>query len=395
MRHDYDYDFRQGINKRNEELSTAELLQIIFDYVGRIARERSLEKVLMMMADMGREIVVADRCTVWMLDKKTHELWAKVAHGIPDIRIPRSFGIVGEAISSGKSIIINDAYNHPKFDKQVDVQTGYKTENILVIPIQNSEGTTIGAYQAINKMTPAGAFSEDDEERLLLASSYTGHVLESIMLYEEIENTQKEMIYALSEAGETRSHETGNHVKRVAEYSGILASGYGLDKKEVEMIITASPLHDIGKIGIPDSILLKPDHLTALEHQIIQQHTTQGYNMLNYSPRPILQTSATIAHEHHEKWNGTGYPRGLKKENIHIYGRITAIADVFDALGSDRVYKKAWPLDRILILFKEEQGGHFDPALVDIFFDRLDLLIEVRDRFKDTFSDEMHINLMN
>ena len=387
MRHDYDYDLQQGKNKRSEELSTAELLQIIFLYVSKIAKERSLERILMIMADMGREIVVADRCTVWMLDENTHELWTKVAHGIPNIRIPRNFGIVGEAVSSGKTIMINDAYNHPKFDNKVDEQTGYKTKNIIVIPIQNSEGKIIGAYQAINKMTPAGIFSAEDEDRLHLSSSYTGHVLESIMLYEEIEKTQKEMIYALSEAGETRSHETGNHVKRVAEYSGILASGYGLNVKEADLIVTASPLHDIGKIGIPDSILLKPEQLDVEEHKIIQGHTTQGYNMLNYSPRPILQTSAIIAHEHHEKWDGSGYPRGVKGEKIHIYGRITAIADVFDALGSDRVYKRAWPLDRILTLFKEEAGGHFDPTLVKVFFDKLDQLIEVRDRFKDTFSE--------
>jgi len=158
----------------------------------------------------------------------------------------------------------------------------------------------------------------------------------------------------------------------VAEYSFILARLYGLSLEESLRLKNASPMHDIGKLGIPDAILNKPGKLTDEEFEIMKTHTKIGYEMLKHSKRPILKTAAIVAHEHHERWDGKGYPRGLRGEEIHIYGRITAVADVFDALGSDRVYKKAWPLEKIINLFKEERGRQFDPVLVDLFLDNLE-----------------------
>ena len=191
-------------------------------------------------------------------------------------------------------------------------------------------------------------------------------------LNEEIENTQKEVVFTMGAIGESRSKETGNHVKRVAEYSKLLALYYGLDEKEAELLKQASPMHDIGKVAIPDAILNKPGRFDENEREIMNTHAALGYEMLKHSNRPLLKMAAIVANEHHEKWDGTGYPKGLSGENIHIYGRITALADVFDALGSHRVYKKAWDDERIFNLFKEERGKHFDPKLVDIFFEHLD-----------------------
>ena len=199
----------------------------------------------------------------------------------------------------------------------------------------------------------------------------------------EIEDTQREVIFTMGSIGESRSKETGNHVRRVAEYSKLLALLYGLDEKEAQLIKEASPMHDIGKVAIPDHILNKPGRLTKEEFTIMQTHAQLGYDMLKHSNRPILKTAAIIAYEHHEKYNGKGYPNGLKGDDIHIYGQITAIADVFDALGSDRVYKKAWSLDKILKLFKEERGEHFNPKLVDLFFDNIDKFLAIRDEFAD------------
>jgi PAS domain S-box-containing protein len=204
-----------------------------------------------------------------------------------------------------------------------------------------------------------------------------------INLHKEIEETQREVIYKMGEIGESRSKETGNHVKRVAEYSKLLATKYGLDKKEAELLYDASPMHDIGKVGIPDSILKKPGKLDDEEWEIMRTHSEIGYSVLKGSNREILKAAATVANEHHEKFDGSGYPRGLKGEEIHIYGRITAIADVFDALGSDRVYKKAWSDDKIFDLFKSEKGTHFDPELIDIFFENLNDFLKIRDKFKD------------
>ena len=208
-------------------------------------------------------------------------------------------------------------------------------------------------------------------------------ISEIINLHQELEDTQKEIIYKMGEIGETRSKETGNHVKRVAEYSKLLALLYGMEEKEAELLKQASPMHDIGKVGIPDSVLKKPGKLDAVEWEVMQTHAELGYEMLKHSSRPILKAAATVAGEHHEKYNGKGYPKGLSGENIHIYGRITAIADVFDALGSDRCYKKAWELEKIIELFKEERGEQFDPKLVDLFLENLDKFLEIRESLKD------------
>jgi len=199
----------------------------------------------------------------------------------------------------------------------------------------------------------------------------------------EIEETQKEIIFTMGAVGESRSKETGNHVKRVAEYSYILAKDYGLDLAECEMLKQASPMHDIGKIAIPDSILNKPARFTPEEFEVMKKHAQLGYDMLKHSQRPLLKTASIVAYEHHEKWDGTGYPNGLSRDEIHIYGRITALADVFDALGSDRVYKEAWDDEKIFKLFRDERGKHFDPKLIDIFFENLDEFLMIRDRLKD------------
>jgi HD-GYP domain-containing protein (c-di-GMP phosphodiesterase class II) len=210
---------------------------------------------------------------------------------------------------------------------------------------------------------------------------YASDISEVINLNEEIHDTQKEIIYTMGEIGETRSKETGDHVRRVAEYSELLARLVGLDCKEAELIKLASPMHDIGKVGIPDAILKKPGKLTEDEFEVMKTHAELGFNLLNHSSRPVLKAAAIIAYHHHEKWNGSGYPQKLSGEDIHLYGRITAVADVFDALGSERVYKKAWPLDKILDLFDEQQGLHFDPLLVTLMKDNLSDFLKIRDKY--------------
>ncbi|MGE7272382.1 HD-GYP domain-containing protein [Brevibacillus panacihumi] len=182
---------------------------------------------------------------------------------------------------------------------------------------------------------------------------------------------------------EGRSKETGNHVKRVAEYSKLLTCKYGLSEEEAELLRIASPMHDIGKIAIPDAILTKNGKLTDEEFEVMKTHADIGYHLLKNSNMRILKAAAIIAQQHHEKWDGSGYPNGLRGEEIHLYARITAIADVFDALGSERVYKKAWDLPRILDLFHKERGRHFDPDLVDLFFESLEDILRIREGYTD------------
>lgn len=201
----------------------------------------------------------------------------------------------------------------------------------------------------------------------------------------KIENTQKEILFKMGEIGELRSKETGNHVKRVAEYAKILAQLAGLEDEESDTLMYASPMHDIGKVAIKDSILNKPGKLTDEEIKIMQQHTVKGYEMFKDSEGEILKAAAIIAHQHHEKFNGTGYPQGLKANEIHIYGRIIAIVDVFDALASDRVYKKAWDIEKILTFFEEQKGKHFDPYLTSEFLDNIDMFLTIKQKYNDNF----------
>jgi len=240
----------------------------------------------------------------------------------------------------------------------------------LAIPLLDTNGDIIEYLGIGHDITKLEHYKNDLQEQLDIA-------------VKDIVDTQKEVVFTMGAIGETRSKETGFHVKRVAEYSYLLAILAGLDEESAELLKLASPMHDIGKVGIPDAILNKPGKLTIDEFEIMKTHAALGYDMLKGSSRDILQTSSIVAYEHHEKWDGTGYPRGLKKSNIHIFGRITAICDVFDALGSDRCYKKAWELNKILNHFKEQSGKQFDPNLVELFFNNLDNFIEIRDHYVD------------
>ncbi len=370
------------------ELSPEAMLHLIFDYAAKIGHERKIDRLLMLMADMGREMICADRCSLWLVDRENDTLWTKVAHGVDEIRIPMGKGLVGYAVNSGERVFIDDASKDPRFNGAVDQKTGYVTKQIIVMPIRNNDGEVIGAFQALNKLTKAAQFTNSDFEKLELVSSYSGKALETALLNEEIEETQREIVFLMGEVGESRSKETGNHVKRVAEYSRLLARILNLGD-EADLIGIASPMHDIGKVAIPDEILKKPGKLTAEEFELMKTHTTIGYSIMKNSGRNIIQSAAVIAHEHHEKWNGHGYPRGIGGESIHIYGRITAVADVFDALGSDRCYKKAWDLEKILNLFKEERGQQFCPTVMDAFTNHLDGFMAIKNRYKDEL-DEKH-----
>ena len=196
--------------------------------------------------------------------------------------------------------------------------------------------------------------------------------IERLRLFTELEQNQKEIIYILTEVMESTSDETGKHIRRMAEISRLLASFYpSLNAEDVETVFNAAPMHDIGKILIPQEILHKPGRYTDAEFAVMKQHSSLAYQLLSRSPRKLLKAAAIIAHEHHEKWDGTGYPRGLSGTDIHIFGRIVALADVFDALTHSRRYKTAWSTSEAVEYIKSLSGSHFDPQLVDIFIAHL------------------------
>jgi len=225
--------------------------------------------------------------------------------------------------------------------------------------------------------------SELDRQLVEIFFTNVSIAFDNLHLNKEVEDTQREIIHTLGETIEWRSHETGNHVRRVAEYIYILALKYGLPEEEARLLRLAAPMHDVGKLGIPDSVLNKPGLLTPEELMLIQTHPSIGYEILKSSQRPMLKAAAIISLHHHERYDGTGYPTGLGAEGIHVYGRLAAVADVFDALMSDRIYRPAWPVDQVTEHFRKERGKHFDPSMTDILLNNLDEFLSIRRVYKD------------
>jgi len=200
---------------------------------------------------------------------------------------------------------------------------------------------------------------------------------------EEIRKTQFEIIQRLAVAGELRDNETGAHVKRMSHVCRLLATKRGISSEFSELILYASAMHDVGKIGIPDSILLKSKKLTPAEWEIMQQHPKIGARIIGKHESPLISLAREISLFHHERWDGKGYPHGVSGDEIPIAARIAAISDVFDALTSDRPYKKAWSVDKSVEMIKSESGKHFEPVMVDLFVESLPEIIEIKNRYHD------------
>lgn len=199
----------------------------------------------------------------------------------------------------------------------------------------------------------------------------------------QIRTREQETLLRLAKAGEYRDEETGNHILRMAKYSRLIAKGLGLTEAECDEIELAAPMHDIGKIGVPDDILLKPGKLTDEEFAVIKTHPAIGYDILKGSPSKYLQVGAIIAYGHHEKYDGSGYPRGLSGEDIPLQARIVAVADVFDALTSVRPYKPAWTTERAVTYIGEQKGQHFYPRCAEVFLERMERVRQIQAQLAD------------
>jgi response regulator RpfG family c-di-GMP phosphodiesterase len=225
--------------------------------------------------------------------------------------------------------------------------------------------------------------SEIDVQLLDVFCSGVAIAFDNILLNQEITDTQAELILRLGDVVESRSNEAGNHVRRMAQVCHLLALESGMSDDETAVLMHAAPMHDIGKIATPDAVLLKPGRLTPEEWEVMKQHPTVGLQILDGSQRPILKAAAVIAHQHHEKWDGSGYPQGLKGEAIHPYARIVAVADVFDALTHERCYKEAWPVEQVRDYLREVAGHHLDPHYVDILIKNIDKAAEINRQWPD------------
>ena len=225
--------------------------------------------------------------------------------------------------------------------------------------------------------------SDNDKYLLEIFSADVIATYHTLLLQEEIKLTQSKLIYILGEAVEKRSKETGGHVKRVAEICALPAQLNGCTDTEVEHIRITAPLHDLGKIATPDRILNKPGKLDPEEWEVMKEHAKIGQDMLARVDKPMFAIAADIAGYHHEKWDGSGYPYGLKGEEIPLLGRITAIADVFDALHNKRCYKEAWPLDETVAYIRDARGRDFDPELVDLFLNNIEQIMSICENYPD------------
>lgn len=206
------------------------------------------------------------------------------------------------------------------------------------------------------------------------------------------QEAEYEISLRLGKAAEFRDQETGMHTRRISELSKHMGMLAGLEEDQCEVLRKSSPLHDVGKIGISDNILLKPGKLDEDEFEIMKQHTTIGAAILSDSGiYPLLSAGAIIALQHHEKWDGSGYPSGIKGEDIHVFARIVSIVDVFDALSSERPYKKAFSLEKTVSIMKEGRGLFFDPALLDLFLANTDGFVEIRESFKDVLEEQIQV----
>ncbi len=371
------------MNNTFNKISDTEKLELIFSYIHKLNDTRDIELSLITLANMGRDIVNAERCTIWLLDETGEKLFSRVAHGVKLLEVNAKEGIVGECIQTGKALVINDPYNDDRFNSEVDVKTGFLTKSIIVHPLYNSKQEIMGAIQALNKVSDDSKFTKDDERILSIAGTFSSKILDTLKLHLELINSQKETITLLGELCEKRSLETGKHTARVSLYSKVIAKKLKLSEQEITIIASAAALHDIGKLNVPDKILLKPGKLDRDEYRIIQTHAEIGYKMLKKSKGELLKLAGIIAREHHEKYDGTGYPRRLEGEEIHIFARIVALADVFDAISSRRCYKEAWEFDKAFSVVEEERGKHFDPKVVDAFLQSKDEVKKIYEIYKE------------
>ncbi len=335
-----------------------------------------IDELLRVIAEETKNAIQADRCTVFLWDKDTDELWSKVALGVDashEIRFPADKGLAGYVVKTGETLNIVEAYDDPRFNPEVDIKTGYRTKTILCMPIMNNNREIIGAFQVLNKID--GVFTKNDEDLLIAIGGSASIALENAQLFDQqlqMYHEQKVLfesfIDTLATSIDARDKITAGHSTRVRMYSTLLAEAIGMEAKDRSLLEKAAILHDIGKIGIRDSVLQKEGKLTEEEYKHIQEHVRITHNILNkIYMSPDFRIITEMACSHHEKWDGTGYYRHLKGEEITLGGRILAVADVFDAITSKRHYRDKMPIANVLDILLKGAGSHFDKNLVDTF----------------------------
>jgi len=355
-----------------KKLTAEQKLQLLVQFGTHIAAEVRLEKLLDSIAQQITLILDVGRCTIYLVDEEKQELWSKIAQGkgleYSEIHLPlHTKGIIPLVAQTGESINVPNASEDPRFSMAIDMVTDFRTHSLLAVPLKNNDGKVLGVFAVANK-TGGVPFDQNDEGILLLLSTLASSAIEIASLYQEVQSAQLETIYRLAVTAEYRDQQdTRLHLKNISVISFLIANAMGLSKYEAEILRNASPLHDIGKVALADNILLKPGKLTKEEFETMKSHTIYGGKILEGAHSKILQAAYKMSLFHHEKWDGSGYPHGLKAEEIPLAARIVSVADVFDALCQFRVYKKAWSTEDSYNYILEESGKSFDPRVVAAF----------------------------
>lgn len=335
-----------------------------------IAAERELDPLLNLIRFETEQALNAERCTVFLHDKDSNELWSRMASGldsVEEIRFPAFMGLAGHVFKTGETLNIEDTYADSRFNKAIDKKTGYKTRNLLCLCIRNRRGEAIGVFQVLNKRHRP--FNVHDEQLLQAIAASAGIAIENARLSEAQKELFNSFVVTLSSTIDARDPITAGHSERVADFAGLISTKMDLPADEKEILRYSSLLHDIGKIGIREDILIKDGRLTVEEYKHIQQHARYTYEILkNIQFDSHLSQVPIVAASHHEKMDGTGYYRGLKGEDIPFLSRILAVSDVFDAITSRRHYRNRMPFERVIQILKKD-SGHFDPSIIASLFE--------------------------
>jgi len=367
-----------------------ERLQSLLGIAKNLSAEINLDSLLAKIIDEVRVILNADRCTIFLFDEKTNELWSRMSYGLKEeIRFPADKGIAGNVFTTGETINIPNAYNDERFNKEIDKKTGYVTKSILTMSMKNRFNQTIGVFQVLNRKQ--GRFTKENEEILAAITSIASSAIENSLLYSELRKSFTSFVEALSATLDTRDYITAGHSRRVTLYATEIARLMKLDPEQREVIRYAGLLHDIGKIGIPEVILLKDRKLSEDEYEMIKRHANLTKSILmKIHFMKKYRTIPDIAGSHHERIDGKGYPENLMGDDIPLGGKILAVADAFDALTSRKPYQDRIELDKVMAIIETDTGTAFEPYVVYNFkFISLDKLIII---LEYGHNEEMDLN---
>ena len=291
--------------------------------------------------------------------------------------------LAGYAAMTGQIMHVPDGDDLPpggpfRINREFEAMTGYRVRSLLAVPLICPDGLCVGVLELFNGTggRKHAAFRQNAIARLAAVRDMAAIAISNVLLHEQLRSSRLDTIFRLAVVAEYRDADTSEHVHRVSRISAILAEVMGLDRQQVEAIRCASPMHDVGKVAIPDAILLKPGFLTSEQRTVMETHTTIGAKILEGSSDPLMEVAGTIALSHHERWDGQGYPRQLECEAIPLEARIVGLADVFDAIVSRRCYKEACSMDMALDIIRQDREKHFAPTVVDAFMASLDKVRE-------------------